>query len=66
MQIKIVRRLTSALALAAVGFLPTAAGAVLVGRPAPEIAGSPWINSKPLTIEALKGRAVLIEFWTYG
>jgi len=33
---------------------------------APEIAGSPWINSKPLTLNELKGRVVLIEFWTYG
>jgi len=37
-----------------------------VGSPAPEIAGGPWINSKPLTLNDLKGKVVLIEFWTYG
>ncbi len=36
------------------------------GTPAPEIAGGPWINSSPLTLEALRGRVVLIDFWTYG
>jgi hypothetical protein len=37
-----------------------------VGQPAPEIAGGPWINSAPLTLAALRGRVVLLEFWTYG
>ena len=36
------------------------------GAIAPEIAGENWINSKPLTIAALKGRVVLVDFWTYG
>jgi hypothetical protein len=35
-------------------------------RAAPEIAGGPWINSQPLTVEALRGRVVYVEFWTYG
>ena len=35
-------------------------------RPAPEIVGGPWINSQPLTPAALRGRVVLVEFWTYG
>ena len=25
-----------------------------------------WINSPPLTLEALRGRPVLVEFWTFG
>ena len=37
-----------------------------VGQPAPEIAGGPWINSEPLTLEKLRGRVLLVEFWTYG
>ena len=37
-----------------------------VGHPAPDIAGERWINSAPLTIGALQGRVVLVEFWTYG
>jgi thiol-disulfide isomerase/thioredoxin len=35
-------------------------------RSAPEIAGDKWINSDPLTIENLRGRVVLIDFWTFG
>lgn len=36
------------------------------GQPAPDIAGGPWINSPPLTMSGLRGRMVLVEFWTYG
>lgn len=33
---------------------------------APEIIpGGEWINTEPLTIETLKGKVVLIDFWTY-
>ena len=37
-----------------------------IGQPAPDVAGGPWINSPPLTMSALRGRVVLVEFWTYG
>jgi cytochrome c biogenesis protein CcdA/thiol-disulfide isomerase/thioredoxin len=34
---------------------------------APEFAGlSDWINSKPLTMQDLRGKVVLIDFWTYS
>jgi hypothetical protein len=36
------------------------------GQAAPEITGGPWINSEPLTVSGLRGRVVLVEFWTYG
>ncbi len=37
-----------------------------VGSAAPNFAGvSNWINSKPLQITDLKGKVVLIDFWTY-
>ncbi len=36
------------------------------GPPAPDVAGGPWINSPPLTMPALRGQVVLVEFWTYG
>ncbi|MGH7312577.1 MAG: hypothetical protein ACREJV_05345 [Candidatus Rokuibacteriota bacterium] len=39
---------------------------VKLGGPAPEIAAGPWINSVPLTLADLRGRVVLVEFWTYG
>ena len=37
-----------------------------VGAEAPEFKGIVnWINSEPLTMEQLRGRVVLIDFWTY-
>jgi hypothetical protein len=45
----------------------TAAGRqVRVGQAAPEITGGPWINSEPLSLASLRGRVVMVEFWTYG
>jgi len=37
-----------------------------VGQAAPEITGGPWINSEPLSLAGLRGRVVVVEFWTYG
>jgi cytochrome c biogenesis protein CcdA/thiol-disulfide isomerase/thioredoxin len=35
--------------------------------PAPQFAGiSTWINSKPRPISALRGKVVLVDFWTYS
>ncbi len=34
--------------------------------PAPEIALEEWINSDPLTMAKLKGKVVVIDFWTYS
>jgi cytochrome c biogenesis protein CcdA/thiol-disulfide isomerase/thioredoxin len=35
--------------------------------PAPQLAGlTNWINSKPLTLKQLRGKVVLIDFWTYS
>ncbi|WP_297505853.1 cytochrome c biogenesis protein DipZ [Ferrovum sp.] len=34
---------------------------------APEFAGiKDWLNSQPLTMQSLKGKVVLIDFWTYS
>jgi cytochrome c biogenesis protein CcdA/thiol-disulfide isomerase/thioredoxin len=41
---------------------PTAAAAL-----APEVQGiAEWINSEPLTLRRLRGKVVLIDFWTYS
>jgi cytochrome c biogenesis protein CcdA/thiol-disulfide isomerase/thioredoxin len=37
------------------------------GDPAPEIIpGGEWFNSPPLTLKSLRGKVVLIDFWTYS
>jgi thiol-disulfide isomerase/thioredoxin len=37
-----------------------------VHDPAPDFAGiARWLNSEPLTIESLRGKVVLVDFWTY-
>jgi peptide-methionine (R)-S-oxide reductase len=33
---------------------------------APEFAPGIWINSERLTLKALRGRVVLVQFWTFG
>lgn len=33
---------------------------------APSFAAGTWINSDPLTLDKLRGRVVLVEFWTFG
>ena len=48
------------------GALPAGAQVPRPGTGAPDVAGGPWINSAPLTLPALRGRVVLVEFWTYG
>ncbi len=36
-------------------------------QPAPELTGlTNWINSNPLTLASLKGKVVVIDFWTYS
>jgi thiol-disulfide isomerase/thioredoxin len=34
-----------------------------IGQPAPAIAAENWINTEPLTLDALKGKVVIIDFW---
>ncbi|HBB89865.1 MAG TPA: thioredoxin [Blastocatellia bacterium] len=33
---------------------------------APDLASGNWINSEPLKLKELRGRVVLVEFWTFG
>ena len=54
---------TFAAAVAAAAFT---AGAPARAAPAPEFAGiDNWINSAPLTMQGLRGKVVLVDFWTY-
>jgi len=52
--------------VAAAGPVEAAGRLIPVGQAAPEITGGPWINSEPLSLAGLRGRVVLVEFWTYG
>ena len=56
------------IAAVAAALFVAAAGADVVapGKQAPELAAGAWINSEPLTLQGLRGRVVLIDFWTYG
>lgn len=46
-------------------FLAQAEGG-MVGHDAPELANTVWINSAPLKLADLRGKVILLEFWTYG
>ena len=41
-------------------------GEARIGQPAPEIADSVWLNGGPTKLAELKGKVVLVEFWTFG
>ena len=57
--------LTLAVACTTASVLVGNAGAG-IGSRAPEFQGiANWINSDPLTMEELRGKVVLIDFWTY-
>lgn len=38
----------------------------MIGKPAPDLASSTWLNSAPLRLADLRGKVVLVEFWTFG
>jgi hypothetical protein len=48
------------------GAAAASAQVLRIGAPAPDVAGERWVNSAPLTTVGLRGRVVLVEFWTYG
>ncbi|HEU4344897.1 MAG TPA: redoxin domain-containing protein [Candidatus Binatia bacterium] len=65
-----IRQKFAVLLMAAVGLSFAAAvfsaADARVGMPAPEISGQSWLNSKPLRLAELRGKVVLVEFWTFG
>jgi cytochrome c biogenesis protein CcdA/thiol-disulfide isomerase/thioredoxin len=45
----------------------TAAGATAGPQTLPDLSGAvAWLNSPPLNAESLKGKVVLVDFWTYS
>jgi thiol-disulfide isomerase/thioredoxin len=37
-----------------------------IGKSAPELAAGEWFNAKQLSLKELRGKVVLLEFWTLG
>ena len=65
------RRALTALSLAVAAPLSRAAGgpnaALRRHSPAPEFAGiETWLNSEPLSMAALRGQVVMVDFWTFA
>jgi thiol-disulfide isomerase/thioredoxin len=59
---------TAAAGATAIGAAGTTASAAPLknGGPAPEFTGiDKWLNSDPLTMQQLRGKVVLVDFWTY-
>ncbi|MDR6490547.1 thiol-disulfide isomerase/thioredoxin [Paraburkholderia terricola] len=62
------KTLTAAAVLAAAAATSGAALAdtPATSLPAPEFTGiDTWLNSEPLTLQQLRGKVVLVDFWTY-
>lgn len=58
--------MTAAFAATAVTGTAAIAEPLKTGPRAPEFTGiSTWLNSDPLTIQKLRGKVVLVDFWTY-
>jgi len=52
------------LVVAALGALKLARAGV--GAAAPEITTTTWLNSEPKNLAGLRGKVVVVEFWTFG
>lgn len=37
----------------------------IIGQTAPELADGIWINSQPLSLRQLRGKVVVLDFWTF-
>ena len=48
------------------GWLSLQPADAMIGKPAPDIATSTWLNSDPLQMAHLRGKVVMVEFWTFG
>ncbi|HEY3783431.1 MAG TPA: redoxin domain-containing protein [Fimbriimonadaceae bacterium] len=58
--------LACTLALSLVSLSALARQGPKIGQTAPEFIGHDWRNSQPLTLSELKGKVVVVHFWTLG
>ncbi|CAG4925788.1 thioredoxin family protein [Paraburkholderia saeva] len=71
-RLKTVAAAAAVAAIVAAGVMSAQSGAasalpVSTSSAAPEFAGiENWLNSKPLTMQQLRGKVVLVDFWTYS
>jgi thiol-disulfide isomerase/thioredoxin len=48
------------------GLFVLTSGSEAKGSLAPDIVSPIWLNSEPLKLENLRGKVVMVEFWTFG
>jgi thiol-disulfide isomerase/thioredoxin len=58
--------ITALVPLAGAALTATRASAAPAAPLAPFIQSDVWINTQPLEWDSLRGRVVMVEFWTYG
>lgn len=58
--------LFSSTAVVLLGAALTATSAKAFDRPAALSGATQWLNSPPLTMEGLRGKVVMVDFWTYS
>ncbi|MEM5382945.1 thioredoxin family protein [Paraburkholderia phymatum] len=70
-RLKTVTTIAALAAIAALGTMVANSGAATTmpveqNKPAPEFTRiDKWLNSEPLTMQQLRGKVVLVDFWTY-
>jgi thiol-disulfide isomerase/thioredoxin len=60
------RWLGMAVTILLAGWISLRPADAMVGKPAPEIANATWLNGPPLRMADLRGKVVMVEFWTFG
>lgn len=60
------RWLGMVIAVLLVGWLTLRPAEAMLGKPAPDILNPTWLNSAPLRMADLRGKVVMVEFWTFG